>query len=191
MRKRLDTIFLLLPVLSIAVAVDRGGGLSWQAAPMPEWDAFIQSADPAWRGADAAYSIPLSPEKTLWLFGDTWITLPTARGRKGGTMIRNSIALQRMSGDEPGNLEFFWRTTSGKPAAFLAPDTGPGWLWPLGGVRVGKGLCLFLSQLIESKVGLGFASYRSVLLVVPNADNQPSQWEFQQGDSVLPAQRER
>ena len=31
-----------------------------------------------WLGGDAAYSVPLSPGRTLWLFGDTFIGAPTA-----------------------------------------------------------------------------------------------------------------
>ena len=42
------------------------------AAPAPELDALFQRAD-GWIGADGAYSVALSPQRTLWLFSDTWV----------------------------------------------------------------------------------------------------------------------
>ena len=60
----------------------------WRAEPMPDWEKAFQRADARWRGADGSYSVPLSNSNTLWLFGDTWITDPEARGREEGRVIR-------------------------------------------------------------------------------------------------------
>ncbi len=147
---------------------------------MTKWERVFRVANPAWRGADAAYSVPLSPTKSLWLYGDTWITPPDARSRKNGRMIRNSLAIQTLSAQGTGTVEFFWRTDSGRPADAFSPSSGPGWLWPLSGVRIGDSLFLFLGQLIESKTGLGFASYRSILLVISNPDDPVQRWETRQ-----------
>jgi hypothetical protein len=40
------------------------------AAPAPELDALFDRAD-GWIGADGAYSVALSPQRTLWLFSET------------------------------------------------------------------------------------------------------------------------
>jgi len=175
-------VFLILAVVcSVSRVFDHASDekCAWHASPLPERESVFVS-DPAWRGADAAYSVPLSPTKTLWLYGDTWITPPNARGRANGRMIRNSLAIQTLNADGTGAVEFFWKTGSGHPADAFAPDSGPGWLWPLSGLRIGDTLYLFLTQLIESKSGLGFASYRSILLLISNPDELPQRWQTRQ-----------
>ena len=52
--------------------------------------------DRGWLGADAAYSIPLDNDRTLWLFGDTFcapLIAPKPGPRAGSSMIANSIAI--------------------------------------------------------------------------------------------------
>lgn len=144
------------------------------AAPVPRADeleaAFRQ--DPRWRGADAAYSVPLSSNRILWLFGDTWITAPDAQGREGARMIRNSLAIQ--SGDR---VEFYWRP--GPSDAF--PTTEGKWLWPLSGLRRGDRLYLFFAQFYQAKQNdmFGFALSDNLLLVVRHPDDPPAQWTFE------------
>ena len=46
-----------------------------------------------WLGGDGAYSIPLSPTRTLWLFGDTFIGADGQADREGAAFIHNSIAI--------------------------------------------------------------------------------------------------
>jgi hypothetical protein len=162
----------------LSVASDEN--CAWSASPLPEWERTFHEADRKWRGADAAYSVPLSPSKTLWLYGDTWITPPESSGRKEGLMIRNSLAIQTLDPRGTGAVKFFWRTESGLPAAAFVPSSGPGWLWPLSGLRIGGTLYVFFTQLIGSKSGLGFASYRSLLLIISNPDDPPERWQTRQ-----------
>ena len=42
------------------------------AVPAPELDALFQRTD-GWIGGDGAYSVAVSPKRTLWLFSDTWV----------------------------------------------------------------------------------------------------------------------
>jgi hypothetical protein len=151
----------------------------WHAVPMPEWEEAFQRADSRWRGADGSYSVPLSSSRTLWLFGDTWITKPEARGREKGRVIRNSVALQEIGGQGPGGIEFFWREGDEGPKAVFVPATGAGWLWPLSGERVGESLYLFFGQFIENDSKLGFESSGCWLLRVANPDEPPGAWEIE------------
>ena len=89
-----------------------------RAEPMAEFEEGFRKS--AWRGGDAVYSVPLSGEKTLWLFGDSWV-----EGRR--RMVRNSLAIQAKGGAP----EFFWR---GQDDAFACPEPGA-WLWPFSGLR--------------------------------------------------------
>lgn len=155
------------------------GDLSrWHASPMPEWEEAFQVADPCWRGADGAYSVPLSSSRTLWLFGDTWITKPEARGREGGRVIRNSLAIQEIGGNGPGGIEFFWKEGDEGPRAVFVPPAEPGWLWPLSGERVGEFLYLFLGEFIGNDSKLGFESSGCWLYRVANPDEPPGIWEI-------------
>lgn len=131
--------------------------------PAPDLERSFRN-DPLWRGADACFSVPLGPDRALWLFGDTWI----GPRRAGAKMIRNSAAI--LSG---GRFAFHWR--EGPDDAFK-PARGDGWLWPLHGARLGPTLYLFFSQLIATKSGLGFAASNNLLMVVGNPDAPIAEW---------------
>ena len=64
-----------------------------QVEPWPEADTLFRS-NPRWMGSDDAYSIDLGDGRTLWLFGDTFISRTFLNTRRLSTMIRNSVAIQ-------------------------------------------------------------------------------------------------
>jgi len=175
----LSLAFLLLGCVGLGQVAEEGTP-AWQVAPLPKWEEAFHTADPRWRGADGASSVPLSASKTVWLFGDTWITDLEARGREGAVLIRNSLAVQELGGCAPGRTEFYWQEVSGKPADAFPSETSPGWLWPLSGARVGRLLVVFMCECVESKSPLGFEISGSVLLKVSNPDDVPAQWQSEQ-----------
>jgi hypothetical protein len=152
------------------------------AAPPPsatEFDELFSLETSPWRGADAAYSVPLSRDRILWLFGDTFVAPPGVQGRAGTKMVRNTIAIQTL----PAGPKYFWRTEKGQPADAFAPASGEGWLWPLSGQRIGPRLHLFMMQMIAKGQGaFGFALLKSVLLTVDNPDDEPAAWRTHQAD---------
>jgi hypothetical protein len=143
---------------------------------MPAWEKAFREADARWRGADGSYSVPLSNSRTLWLFGDTWITSPEASGREEGRVIRNSLALQAINSEEPGEIEFFWAEDKDGPKAPFLPPEGPGWLWPLSGERTGDCLYIFFGQFVENDSKLGFESAGCWLFRITNPDDEPEKW---------------
>jgi hypothetical protein len=152
--------------------------------PDPLWEEAFRTANPAWRGADANYSVALPENRTLWLFGDTWITAPEAETRSGARMIRNSLAIQPIVKGrkaQPARPEYFWRTAAdgGADDAFK-PKTGPGWLWPLSGFHAGDRLVLFFSQLIKTDEGLGFESHANLYMIIDNPEDPPLAWRPRQ-----------
>lgn len=151
----------------------------WRAAPMPGWEEAFQRADSRWRGADGACSVPLSRSRTLWFFGDTWITNPEARGREEGRVIRNSVALQEIGADGPGKIEFFWGVDDEGPKAPFLLTAGPGWLWPLSGERVGDSLYVFFGHFVGNDSRLGFESAGCWLFRVSNPDDPPGEWKIE------------
>jgi hypothetical protein len=137
------------------------------------WEARFRRAGTPWRGADAVYSVPLSDDRILWLFGDTFITAPDAKDREGAAFIRNTLAVQSL----PGDPRFFWRLKNGKPHDALECPTPGEWLWPLSGQRTGGVLRLFQMRLkAQGQGAFGFAVTGNELFTVVNPDAPPGDW---------------
>ncbi len=183
--KPLRVHILLLSALVLAACMLRGNGAETgfpprRAAPMPAWDAAFPDADHRWMGADSVSSVPLSEARTLWLFGDTWIQGASGGGRESGRVIRNSIAVQETAGHKPGRIRYSWQETSGEPGARFVAASGPGWLWPLSGIRLNGTLYLFFVRVIPVPTGLGFEIGGSILIVVSNPRDPPDRWRSTQ-----------
>lgn len=169
----------LLPILASAACAAPGPpapGASGEA--WPEADALFHR-EPRWLGADAAYSIDLGHERSLWLFGDTFVATSDANVRSESVMVRNTIGVQ--SGRDPASAQmaFFWGAGSdGAPASYFAED-GEVWHWPQHGARLGEDgpLVVFLAAVrSEPGDGLGFtaAGFRAIVIDDPGAD--PASW---------------
>ena len=118
--------------------------------------------DPRWLGADAAYTIDLGGDRTLWLFGDTFIATSPADARNESTMVHDSIAV--MTGRDPATatMQFAWHDAS-PPDAYFSED-GANWFWPADGARLPSGpLVVFLSE-IAATPGQGPVSYTHLTL---------------------------
>lgn len=147
-----------------------------RAAPAPDWEARFRRPESAWRGGDAVYSVRLSDDRVLWLFGDSFVASPGSAGRQKVVMVRNSLAVQKL----PGDPEFFWRTTGGRPDDAFPKPKPDEWLWPLSGQRAGPALLLFKSRLRAQGTGaFGFAATGNLLVSVPNPDEPPASWRIE------------
>jgi hypothetical protein len=147
----------------------------FEAAPWREADLLFRS-DPHWAGSDDAYSIDLGKDRTLWLFGDTWIDESGRHTRAGAQMVRNSVAIQTGKNPSHAKIVFYWgKAADGRPEAFL-PEEGSYWFWPGHGIRIGDRLVLFFGRQRGTPTGLGFeaAGWRAVM--VDNPDDEPSRW---------------
>jgi hypothetical protein len=135
--------------------------------------------DPRWLGADAALTIPLDEERTLWLFGDTFVAKTPVNRRSESAMPHNTVAIQTGRDPRDARIEFAWRThADGTPASFF-PDAGERWYWPGHGLRLPSGpLVVFLFKLRGTpNVGLGFASDGYALAVIDAPDAPLSTWK--------------
>ena len=156
----------------------RADDLKFTSQSAPELDALFQSTN-GWTGADGAFSIPLSTNRTLWLFSDTWVGSVSGGKRHQPVMINNSIALQQ-HGSAP---EFFYPTNeSGRAESFVKPAEGPGYFWLFHGVRAASGLYLFLHQVktVDTKSVWGFRAIGVSIGFVANPDEPPSRWKMEQ-----------
>jgi hypothetical protein len=155
--------------------------LPFRTEPAPEYDALFQQRD-GWIGADGAYSTPLSKEKTVWLFSDTWVGNIRDGRRVDATIVNNSVAIQDGAGPNAKVRFFVRRDEHKKPVALIVPADGHGWYWWQAGTRVGDKLYLFLAQ-IERTSNPGVFGFRQIgqwLGVVNNPDADPLDWHIEQ-----------
>ncbi len=136
-----------------------------------------------WLGADDAYSIPLSPNHSLWLFGDTFVGTPTTQLRsQAKTMVRNSIGISDCEPHLPCTMRYFWnKPNDPKPRSFFDTGTDDLWYWPLDGYLSGN--MLYVSLLaVRNKPGasstdaFGFEIAGTKLATISNAHDSPVKW---------------
>lgn len=150
-------VFLLLALLS-ACSV-----LPHDFAPWPQAQPAFQQ-DALWHGGDGAASLALDSDRTLWLFGDTFI----GASRPKSQIVRNSLGVAEP--DKP--LTFAWNP--GPQAFFKGSDAA--WLWPGSGARLDKWLLLFLMEAEPAENQLGFKISRAKAVMVTNPDAPPAEW---------------
>jgi hypothetical protein len=142
-----------------------------------------------WLGADAAYSIPLAPGESLWLFGDTFVGDPATTLRAHfKTMVRNSIGISTCEPEKPCTIQYYWRKPdAAKPRSFFYTGKDDVWYWPLDGILDGK--TLYLSLMVvrnrpgaSSKDPLGFEVDGTKWASVTNLSAPPGQWKISERD---------
>ena len=150
----------------------------------PEADALFRSSS-GWLGTDDAYSVPLGGDRTLWLFGDTFLG---TEDRASAAFVSNTVAIQ--TGLDPSTATLArWPLDASSGPVFGADEPGE-WLWPLHGVRVDRGLLLFFMRVRSTRPDLashaeawaeeGSLGFFSVVGAaarwVDDADAPPSSW---------------
>jgi hypothetical protein len=112
--------------------------------------------DPRWLGSDAAYSVPLGEGRILWLFNDT--LLETTRSQPD--FVRNTIAIERGMNPVEARMTFYWRTVANAPRSSF-PEEGSRWFWPQDGIRLGRGLVVFIDRVRERPHGPSGFNFRA------------------------------
>jgi hypothetical protein len=147
--------------------------------------------EPRWLGADSAYSVDLGGDRTLWLFGDSFIATSSKTARAESTFARNSVAV--MTGRDPStaSMQFAWTPAgdAGVPTAFFPAPSPDTWCWPAGGLRFRSGpLLVFLAVTRETpNQGLGFTEAGFTAVIVDNPDDGPDAWHPRRITAPLPA----
>ena len=137
-------------------------------------------ADPRWLGGDAAISVPLSQERTLWLFGDSFVDETAPYSRTGAAFVHNTIAIETGSDPRQAQMRFTWRHDARGAAAPFFNDPKGYWYWPRGGIRLGRGeVIVFLHKIKPTKTGLRFASAGFAVARISNADEDAEHWRVE------------
>jgi hypothetical protein len=148
-----------------------------------------------WLGGDGAYSVPLSPTRSLWLFGDTFVGDPDQTDRVGAKLVHNSVAVSTCRAGERFALDYVWgHGEDGEPRAFLE-HTESGWWWLFGGfVHEGSlyvGLLEVESAAPRGPLGLPFRFTGTALARIDAPETDPRSWRpvllpLSRSDHALP-----
>jgi hypothetical protein len=148
--------------------------------PDPVYGDLLAMRTNGWLGSDVGESIVLSPKKTLWLFGDTFIgSLSNGMRVPGAAMVNSSIAIQDRTQAPPDGMTFYWKQQNGKPASFFPHQDGtPGcYYWVCKGVMLRGELFLFgWGICTDDTNGLGFREEGTVLIRISNPLDPPERW---------------
>jgi len=133
-------------------------GLSFQVSSQAIIDsAFnsqIRKVNGGWIAGDATFSIALTGQKTLWLFGDSFIgtVKPDKSIANGAKMIRNCVVLQ--DGD---SMKALFGGTFQNPTSFVSSSNdNADWFWPEHGLIENDTLKIFFSEFVTASGPAGF-----------------------------------
>lgn len=161
------------------------------AEPDPAYKEMLGLRRNGWLGSDDGESIVLSPTKTLWLFGDTFIgPLTNGMRQAGAPMINSTIGIQDRTATPPDCLTFYWKTNQGRPASFFPhQSTTPGdYYWVTKGILLEHELFLWAWS-IKGGAAQGLFNWTiagSTLFRIPNPQDPPEQWVQQARPIELP-----
>jgi hypothetical protein len=171
-KRRVRHIVLLVLTAGCASHRSTPASMAWTQA-----DAVFHQ-DRRWLGGDGAYSIDLGADRTLWLFGDSFIATSDAGVRTESTMVHNTIAV--MQGRDPtvATMQFAW---ADGPNGFFGTRPDDRYPWPADGVRIPNGPLLVFLALQKSTPGqgLGFTEAGYAIALISNPDDPPAQWSKQ------------
>lgn len=172
---------------------------AWPDALMPFAGQF-----PHFCGGDGAASCPLPGDRTLWLFGDSWIArIENGRYAPGAAMVNNVAAVHmnppRGEAPTPGSVRAYFgpEPKPGVHSAFLMPEPptlaggGARWCWPCdGAVLIGEPpaqkLVIFYADLarrIENPKPDDVWNFKFIgnrLAIIENPADAPEAWRIKQ-----------
>lgn len=128
--------------------------LNLQSAP--DIEKHFRPFEQGWIGGDGIYSVPLGDDKTLWLFGDTFIGRIQNQRRLDAQMIHNTVAIEHQ-----GQWQYHWKKNPLKDV-FISPNSGR-WFWPGPGLYHKKQLYLLLPEFTTAPGAEGFGFKQSGL----------------------------
>jgi hypothetical protein len=134
-----------------------------------------------WLGADAAYSVPLEPGKSLWLFGDTFVADSSITNRSVAKFVRNSIGVSTCDPSDGWRIKYHWAGQgSASPRAFFDSETEEYWYWPLDGFAHDGSVYVALA-IMRDKPEERLFSFESIgvhLVKVSGLAEPPRDWRF-------------
>lgn len=150
------------------------------------YDQLFRANETGWLGSDAATSIVLSPLKTLWLFGDTFLgKIIDGRRVPDRDYINNCIVIQDRKKKPAESLQYYWKKENGQDIAFFPhfPGTSGKYYWATSGIRLDDKLLIFCFSLNRDWSQGWIAG--TVSIVIDNPDDNPMEWNLEYYDMNL------
>jgi hypothetical protein len=172
----------VLFALSLGEDAARSANTDRTARPLPDF-----SYTQGWLGADDAYSVPLKPDTSVWLFGDTFVGYKDTKLRsQSTTMARNSVGISVCKPGATCTMEYFWQKPyTSKPRSFFDTGTDDLWYWPMDGYLRAKTLYVALMAVRnkpnakpEEAFAFGFEIAGTKLATIDNAQASPEKWHI-------------
>ena len=133
----------------------------------------------SWYGGDGAYSIALDKERTLWLFGDTFVSSETGRKDRLGmnVVLGTTVAISTCGENGQFKIQYFLKKKNSK---FLSSFGENEWLWPQDPFIVNQVLyvpLLVVKAMLDLKEPLNFKIVRHKIARIKNYTlTDPRQW---------------
>jgi hypothetical protein len=142
---------LLVPVACTRIPEAALPSLTVQAIPDAGFNQLFTRFGNGWTGGDGTLSIDLPDNRTLWLFGDTFLghVRPDGARPLDSPLIRNCLVIQ----DGEKLISRHGGTTS-DPVAFLRPEDPDAWYWPGDGTVSENRLWIFFHRFRQVTPGM-------------------------------------
>ncbi len=136
-----------------------------------------------WLGGDAAYSIPIGPGQSIWLFGDTFVGAPDQRTRKNSQFIHNSIGISRCASGGGWQIEYAWGQADGSARDFIDSGEDGSYFWLFDGFVFADRLYVGLLGVEKSQprgpLQLPFRYTGMKLARIENYRAEPESWSIE------------
>jgi len=137
-----------------------------------------------WLGGDGIFSVPLNSGKTIWLFGDSFVSSQANSrteplNRLGAEMVANTLALSKC-GPQGFELNYYWHKNSSPPQKPFFQGEGFKY-WPIHGFEYAGKLYLALERIQTTDAvenGFNFEITGVDLAVVSNPESPPPEWQI-------------
>ncbi len=168
----------------VLVGADRGDAnfrdatIAVKARQWPQADVLFHR-DPSWLGSDADYSLPLGDGRTVAV--QRHAHRDDAETCQVGGRVRAEHGSHR-AGQQPGRLVDEVLLAEERQHSWVYfPEDGSRWFWPQHGIRLGRGLAVFLDRVKENPQGppgFNFEGDGWRLAVIKDASGTPARWRF-------------
>jgi len=149
---------------------------------LPELEKPFRQNNQGWLGSDVAFSMPLSKDKGLWLFGDTFIADQNNRtDRHSAKIIRNSLGIQTGDLKSQNSINFYWQNEKNQAKSFFKNGEEQGFIWPLSCVLLNKKLYVFALRVVQPDHTnvFGFRIIGNEIIIIENPFDDPLTWNYQ------------
>ena len=175
---------LLLSLLLLIIVLPSSTRAAPPSTPVFRNGSTTMPLTQGWLGADASYTITLSPRRHLWLFDDTLSADTPTSNRSHCHFVHNTIGIMDCADNslDACAITYYWSDADRQQGFWLTgheADPEPQFFWVLDAFIERGVLYVFLQTTKNVPYGLNFAVVGSALVAVDNFDAEPPLWRKQ------------